>query len=254
MSLPWYSRLGRSPITGAVVAVVFMLLEAFWLLGLPIGIDSSLHWQYGLGGLVCIFAALVQAAWAVREKESALEARIASLESQPRPRLQLREPGAIHMDEIPFFHPGMQQPVLVAEFIHVRFVNEPLRPEPSAVAKSIAAKVSFSREGRVLKTIDGRWSDVDQPTPLKSVLPLLRATFDIGDEHNVDIVFKVLGDNDCYMFNNDNYKHLDLKPADHALQPGKYEVTVRLVGVYVDQPFTFLFTNPGAGRPLVLHV
>jgi hypothetical protein len=243
---------GRSGTDWAAIAVQGVLLALVTAFMLPIA-ETVYRWlTYPRVRAESEVARLTDLLASTEEARHALQQRL-----EVRPHLKLREPGAVHTDDITFFNLETGQPLWTGNFLHVRFVNEPPHYETSAVARDIAAKITFAQGGKVLKTIDGRWAaGADQPALLiaqaKSTVPLLRRDFNIGDEDNVDIAFKLVADDLCYMFNTDSFRFVEGKIPEFALGPGTYDVTVRLVGVRVNEMVQFSFTNPGAGKRFLL--
>lgn len=173
-----------------------------------------------------------------------------------QPQLRLREPGAVHVEKDVLFtgtvrtDDGQEKivPILRADFLKVRFVNDPILPSSTAVAPGVLAKIEYSHEDRVLRILDARWSASTQPGRLiaehQSIVDLLRMKFGIGDERDIDIAMKDRKDRCAYMYNNDSYHNP--KRADFALEPGTYKVRVRLYDVGVDSsPFEFSFRHGG---------
>lgn len=246
----------KSPTVGITGTCLAMSWDAFWLVGPPLGIATQVDRQQYFGwGFAALCICLLQALWSLKRRERELSKQLSDYIAT-RPKLCLRE-GAVHMDDVSFSNQLTGEVLFTAQFIHVRFMNEPIVSSATAVAKNVGAKVQFSSGGQVIKEIDGRWADSDQPGMLiaqaKSTLPLLRIDFDIASEHNVDLVFKAEHEANAYIFNNDSYHFLPtFRKPDFALGPGVYDVAIRLRGVDVDEVFRFSFQNPGAGHRLTI--
>jgi hypothetical protein len=173
-------------------------------------------------------------------------------EDKARPRLTLRQPGAVHIvKDIAFYNSETRQVVWRVDSLRMRFVNEPKQHGKDARATNVGARIAFSRDGVLIREIDARWTESDQPTERlkknQSITDFLRVDFDILEEREIDIAVKAPNDQLAYIFNNDSYLYEARKP-DFALEPGIYQVRVRLAGVGVDERFNFSFINPGAGK------
>jgi len=181
---------------------------------------------------------------------------------EPKPNIKFREPDAVHIELITWtLRPDhLRAPTSwTAPFHKVRFINDPMVPAPSAVAKNVSAKVRFSQEGQLLREVDGRWSESESPLERMAkgqpILDLIKMDFGIGDERNLDIAFKRTESEDAFIFCNDSYHFAPMfERPDFRLSPGTYEVTVRLRGSHVDTTFEWSFLNPGAGKDLTIVV
>jgi hypothetical protein len=172
------------------------------------------------------------------------------------PRLMLREPGALHIEPVVFNitvgPPHLRAPLWTADFMKVRFVNDPETTAASSLAVGVTAKISILQDGNLLKRIDGRWSESEQPgeriARSQTITDLLEMNFPIGAERSLDVAFKMRDDRVAYLFNNDNYlAQPDMKHPNHQLSPGVYTAEVRLRAVNVDAVFRWNFRVHDAG-------
>ncbi len=260
-----YRQILRSEV-GGIASKWFGVIELLVTLG---GYGSAIYLWYAKAPAWRVAAALAvaialtfvlqhlsgKAAWQKERAAKELAEATLAEERNSSPCLRLREPGAVHIEPITFTDWSNGQAVWQADFLKVRVVNDPQRPSPTAEAKGVTAKVTISRNGRTVREVDGRWSESEQPhrriRNLQSITDLLHMDIGIGDERSVDLVFKAVADRDAYIFNNDSYLcPPDMKKPDHRLEPGDYEVRVRLRAPRVDEVFKFRFINPGAGEAM----
>lgn len=134
----------------------------------------------------------------------------------------------------------------------VRLVNDPATFEATAIARRVTAKISVLQDGRLLKRIDGRWSESEQPNARivasQTITDLLEMDFPLGGERSIDIAFKIKDDTHGYLFNNDNYlAQPSMQLEKHRLEPGVYVVEVRLRAIGVDCGVRWTFKVHGVG-------
>lgn len=225
-----------------------------------IGLGSGVIYQLLLWSCRFIFTVPKEMQDVALGRIGELEARVEEIE-RSKPKLRLREPGAVHIHEdVAFFETletalGSQRRLTFsADFLKVSFINEPVESSASAEAKAVLANVQFYRDGRLIRELDGRWSESTQPgtriAKAESTTDLLRMDFGIGDARTLDIAMKSAAEPTTFMFCNDNYHHPQLRPPGFALEPGTYSVRVRLRAVNVDEAFEFSFRHNGAGTTL----
>ena len=171
--------------------------------------------------------------------------------NEAKPRIQLREPNACYIETV-VLHVG-GQPMLGVPFIRVRFVNNPIAPNPTAVAKDVRAHISyFSPGNELLLRVDGRWTDSTQPSDrLASMTHLLETKFGIGAEHDLDIACRDPESGMCFAWNNDNYNIGHLRVQKHLLKGEEFRVEVYLRGELVDDKFYVNFRNSHDGLEIV---
>jgi hypothetical protein len=224
-------------------------------------LNLLLH-QWSLQMWITIFAVgnfliVLHGAWlAIKKREAErdrLAAKLAEIE-KAKPRIKLSEPNAVRI------LPNVWQtygdvrlgPV---PFLVIRFVNEPSGPYPSAKANDVRATISYYRDpdNTHLLSIDGRWSDSDQPSaidPLKSKSHLLAASFGIGQKHDLDIAYRDAETGKYFAWNNDNYQYKFFRCEEHLLTGNKFRVDIHLLGGWVDERYSLEFRTTEAGFAL----
>jgi hypothetical protein len=156
----------------------------------PDGAMNDLVWEIPFTAGVAVLAVrFLRAPYEIhRSNEKVNTERIQGLEAQIQtlttgPRLHLREPGAVHLVHDVSFFDGTGAELLRVDGVRVRFVNDPIQPVATAVARDVGARISVRRSnGEVIREIDARWSDSPQPLPLQSIVHLLRVDFGIQEE------------------------------------------------------------------------
>lgn len=171
-----------------------------------------------------------------------------------KPKIKLSGPNAVHIlpNVTQTYGDTQQGPV---PFLLIRFINEPLGPFPSAKANDVRATISYYSESefKPFLSIDGRWSDSDQPSavnPLKSKSHLLATTFGIGQKHDLDVAYRDVQTGKYFAWNNDNYSYAFFRCDEHLLIGDRFKVDVHLLGEWVDQHFSFKFRTTDNGFTL----
>jgi len=178
-----------------------------------------------------------------------LAARLEAVD-KAKPRIRLKEPGAIHIEQVAHnFTDGYSYTV---PFLQIRFVNDPSEPYPSAKAPEVRAKIDYYRfeDNTHLLSIDGRWSDSDQPSgisPHASKNYLLATTFGHGEEHSLDIAYRDGETRQYFAWNNDNYNYHHFRYAHHHLRGDHFRVQIHLRGDWIDEKFSFAFRTTHNG-------
>jgi hypothetical protein len=225
-------------------------------------LNLFLH-QWSWQTWVALFAAgnflvVLHGAWlAIKKREverDALATKLREIENT-KPKIKLSEPNAVHIipDVVQTFGDVQLGPV---PFLAVRFVNEPRGPYPSAKAVDVRATINYYRDpdNSHLLSIDGRWSDSDQPSaigPLKSKSHLLATTFGIGQKHDLDIAYRDAQTGKYYAWNNDNYQYQFFRCEGHLLTGNKFRVDIHLIGEWVEEHFSFKFRTTETGFALI---
>jgi hypothetical protein len=212
-------------------------------------------WVFGVSLILFIVAVFVRAPWKldqirVHEIETLNQELNEEREKQKtaRPKIILKEPNAFYVEQVAQLQGDGN--TRFAPFLKVRFINEPEKAEPSAVANEVIAKLKYFRcnesgEYEEFLSLDGRWSESDQPSslsPLVSKSHLLRSTFGISEEHSLDIAYRNSQNGIHYAWNNDNYKYAGGRYERHQLTgSGCFKVEICLKGPWVDELFMFPF-------------
>ncbi len=220
--------------------------------------DLPWHWKVIITLAVNVVLFLEVAFRAVRKRELQRDEYRSKLQEidQARPHIVLREPTAQYVEPVRIQAIG--DVTNFVSFMRVRFVNRPAGlPFPNSVAHDVRAKVRFlepTPEGRLLLTIEGKWSDSAQPSIRdfrQHRNDLTKMDFAIEEEHSLDIAFRDDQTGEFYAFNNDNYTYPLMKKPEHLLAGQRFLVRISLLGPWVDQTYEFLFSNDPVGRNLV---
>jgi hypothetical protein len=219
---------------------------------------SSLSWHLKITIILAANVLLIGegAFRAVRKREREIRTLHGRLEeiNNTRPAIRLDEPGAIYIEFVSQTYGGTHFDSV--PFLKVRYVNSPAGPFPSANAEGVRATINYYRspDHAFLLSIQGRWADSDQPSaisPLASKSHLLPITFGIGEPHSLDIAYRDAQTGQYFAWNNDNYSYPFFRYEHHRLEGTEFEVEIRLLGVWVDERFSFTFktTNDGFVLP-----
>ncbi len=190
-----------------------------------------------------------------RDRErNRLAAKLGEIENT-KPRIKLKEPGAIYCEPVDHNFRDQQGHIMFSQtvpFLKVRFINDPLSPSPSAIANDVRAKLSYYRcaDNACVLSIDGRWAESTQPPalhPLASRSPLLGATFAIGEERSIDVAYRDKRTKRHFAWNNDNYNYDFFICPKHLLEGDCFRVEIRLRGVLIDETFSFTFKTTDKG-------
>src|SRR5436309_2027468 len=135
----WFTSIGKDAVGGAVLGAFRLAVPAFaatWNRATPDW--TAVVIQGVLIAFVVAFLLPVAEAFSLwlryprlraEEQVQALSKQLRLLEDdrdalrkqlEVRPRLQLREPGAIHTDDIAAYREGIEQPLFIGNFLHVR--------------------------------------------------------------------------------------------------------------------------------------
>ena len=130
-----------------------------------------------------------------------------------------------------------------AEFVRLRFVNEPERTGPEATVPDLHARIEISQGGKPVLTVeDGRWAEnVDReeaPGRETKAVPLPGN----GETRTLDIVMQRRGEDECY-----GWSHGGRQIPHPPIPKGSYEVRVELAGSNMETR-TFLFELRNNGK------
>jgi hypothetical protein len=240
------------PIMVTFMSGILSILREFLLFTAPNKVqEKPLFWA----SVRIAFVLSAIGAWWIEHKTSS--ERAAQLEEieRARPRITLKQPGAVYSEATALNFSDKQGRAVVSfsvPFLKVRFVNDPKHSYPAAKANGIRAKINYYRctDNFLVLSIDGRWAESDQPplyNPAASKAHLLPATFGHGEEHSLDIAYRDPENGQPYAWNNDNYNYPGFR-YDHHLLPGDcFRVEVRLRGDLVDETFSFNFRATPSG-------
>jgi hypothetical protein len=216
----------------------------------------AIAWITGGMSALLIFVAQYET-WSIERNKYEEKAHKLDQIEHGKPRLLLKEPGAIHCEVVTqTFRNGLGRVIKqrVDTFIKVRLINDPESSVPSAKAIGVTAKVNYYRcsDNAHLLALDGRWAESTQASaipPLESRIHLLSATFLQGQERSLDIAFRDSESGKCYAWNNDNYNAVNefFVYPPHLLEGDRFRVAIRLRGDWIDKLVSFIFRIEGDG-------
>lgn len=206
-------------------------------------------WSIWLGAALC-FSVANFIVWN-REHERAQKSETALVQIEnARPQIVLREPNAIHVEQVSMGNrvSGVPHPEKTVPFVKVRFINCPKGNYPNAVASKVSARVRiFDLAGNCQVDMAGRWDDTTQASFIAygfSKTELLFVDFGIKQERGLDIAFRDT-DGTFVAWNNDNYDYSDMRKPGHVLTGKEFRVEIKLSAVWVDETFVFQFFASG---------
>ena len=174
-----------------------------------------------------------------------------------KPKIVLREPNAIHVQDIGMGIrvSGVPHTEKTVPFVKVRFVNKPKGNYPNSVAQKVSARIRISDlSGKCQVDMAGRWDDTTQPSFIAfgfSKTDLQFVDFGILQERGLDIAFRDI-DGSFVAWNNDNYDYQDMRKPEHVLTGKEFQVEIKLSAVWVDETFVFQFGSGGASHGVVI--
>jgi hypothetical protein len=198
--LTMVARLWGRQISGpilALVAIIAAFVNARYATDATATATVAKYIAWITGGISAFLLFVAQyEAWSEERNKYEVEAGKLEGIEKGKPKLKLREPGAIY-SELVYQNFRNAQGALLHEqlvpFLKVRFINDPDEPYPSANAKGVRAYIDYYRlpdEVHIL-SLDGRWAESDQPpqySPFASKAHLLAATFGIGEAKSVTLL------------------------------------------------------------------
>ena len=81
------------------------------------------------------------------------------------------------------------------------FTNNRKPGIPGKTGEKVAARITYTDQGREPFTLDGRWARTNQPAsygPLQDKTEILRVDFHPGTQHELDIANKLPHEQGCY--------------------------------------------------------
>lgn len=217
----------------AIVAFIFAVYEH--------GHDKTIAgWSFLIISIL-LFLLGTYVAW---RKEYEVAEKLRELEST-KPRIRLRGPQEAYIEPI---SQNWQGTITKAQFLKLKFINDPECPHHNAVATDVRAHVEYYRssDNKLVQSIEGRWSRSDEPSassPLQSKTYLLPAKFGIGEEHELDIAYYNETTKRYYVWNNENYKHENFLNPAYLLDGSEFSVDIRLRGTLVDEHYSLRFKS-----------
>jgi hypothetical protein len=141
------------------------------------------------------------------------------------------------------------------EIVQAWFINQPINPTDTSVAKSVSARIKVSTiSDQPLFDYVGMWAISNAPDNVG--FNDLADTVDIAPGNlaaKLIIVLRYPGESDCFAFSRSNLQGTGDGRADSLrLQPGTYKLLVNLQGVGANVNFPLRFRNPGPNSPLEL--
>jgi hypothetical protein len=189
--------------------------------------------------------------WIFREARDKLDA------------IQNSQPNIVFSEyrEAPYFRksPVAKGKVPIYHILQAWFINKPIFPSESSVAKKITAKIEFWDVNRVNQyySVYGQWAKATAPDhaghkgwePEINLAPILIPC-------KLMIALKHLKDSSCYGFSDESLGRFPVDGRDPIveLEKGQYQVHVQLMGIRVDKSFWLLLINPGPEGKLKLDL
>jgi hypothetical protein len=242
----------------ALVAIVAVFVNARYANDATATATVAKYVAWITGGIsvLLIFVAQYEAWSTERDKYEVESKKLERLENE-KPRLVLKEPGAIHCETVSQRFWDVNGRIVkerIDTFLKVRFINDPELSVPSSKANGVTASISYYRcsDNALLLSLDGRWAESTQPSgipPLESTVHLLSASFPQGQQRSLDIAFRDGESGKYYAWNNDNYKAIDqffVYPG-HLLEGDRFRVEIRLRGDWIDKRVSFIFQAKDGG-------
>jgi hypothetical protein len=229
-------KLWESPWSGAMGAIAFILWEAFWLVGPPIGLTKSDARPYLVFGLSAIFVAGAQAFYALIQINRNLEKQLAAA-----PRLVEKGTSEIRSN-------------IQADFHYLRVANDPEGSQQRETAKKVAGTVSiFDNLGKLLAPARvHRWAASPQipgyPATADLQLPIDIDANGIG--HPLDVAHKWENEADFYTHNNESVAKHGFKDPNYKFGPGKYTAEIELKGMNTKAVIACQIVNRGPNTKL----
>lgn len=173
------------------------------------------------------------------------EAIRAWLAKPPAPRVVLNGPNAFHVKPVTW---TKRSGSFETDVLGVILINDPPVRSESAVAKGLG--VNFMCEEVGNGWMNARLDYSPQPKP--GDIPQLRFDLGIGEWREFTLVVKEPELADCFLFNNDSYRHPRVQIPEWSLGPGEHRIVVKVDGVEVGEQFECVFSNEGQGGSLVV--
>jgi len=132
---------------------------------------------------------------------------------------------------------------------HIYFTNRPKYPTDLNHANNVSASITFFTDDGQVGPVFARWMGSEQPSNVeygeREGLRNDRIPSN-GDKKGIDLVFKFLDEEDCYIWNNDSYLADDWKPDGHKLRGSQIKARVVLKGEYLkEKRFELILHNEG---------
>ena len=142
-------------------------------------------------------------------------------------------------------------------FTTISFVNVPLYSSERGIAKQVVGHIEFwdSTRRNLLFEMVGRWADTPEAFAVGYIADNIPVNILPNEfERRLNIVIKYDDDDDCYGYNNDSQKFKRWCDPSKVLDPGIYQVKVRLRGIGIGEDFWFIFENKGGQyEPTLQH-
>lgn len=234
------NRFIKSPLVGAVGALMSAVWEGFWLVGPPLGLTKSDGRWYLAIGLFTMMLAGGQSFYFLKKRIRVLEE---ILNSAPRLIARRISDSRTNID---------------ADFYHLRIANDPTGTQRRQTAEKVAGTVEIRDEhGTVVAPIRvHRWaaSPFIPGFPEKSDLQLPIDIDANGMEHSLDIAHKWEDESDFFTHNNESVAKYGYKDPNYKFGPGTYVAAIKITGKNTSADFRCKIINRGPHSKLDIAV
>jgi hypothetical protein len=194
----------------------------------------------------------VAAAWWFAYQERELRLKI---EKKPRPSLKVVGYNIIERDWRIMKNSGQvdsHSKSGTAFGLDLWIENAPSKNEFGAIAESVAAQVTFSKDGKQLFVADGWWPERITDKEEDSIRFLKQKDVGIGAREYLEIAFKFYYASSAYGVNDGSRSCHEWCNPQLELREGSYSASVQLRGPNVNETVVVTFTNEG--RSSMLHL
>jgi len=223
----WSSR-----VTGASSCVLVIIALLFG--GVPRLVSLSF-------AILCIYLASYSVWQRTRRQLDKLDAMISGF-----PRI-LAATDALRHEFVNFMLASRE--VVRVSALKLFVTNQPIFNSSDSTAEDVRATLTFrDQEGKLLLSMDARWSDSTTPPErdrFKDITEILAVRFAPGQTRPIDIAFKRIDDDGiCYAMNHENYGWPVLQMPDHKLPSGTIIVEADIQAPKLHSIVKLQFINP----------
>jgi hypothetical protein len=200
-------EIGRDMGIGASIAVLNLGLQVWWRL-IPLKDWEEHKWQWvisAVGPFIVVLGGhslwrLISAPWRVhQDQEIEMETLREFQKAVNEKEIHLEPSNPLCSTSITSFN--WQSGSSGRLCLRATFINNRKPGVPGKIAEKVAAKITYSDQGREPFTLDGRWARTNQPAaynPLQGKTEILRVDFHPGTQHELDIANKIPHEQFCY--------------------------------------------------------